>query len=121
MTATAMRLCCVSEQAEALVVTFDRLGLNRRPIADCNPSPGEGFRGAIYAIGNGWIEVWPAGEGMPAGIMIQLVVDDADAVAAAAREGGLAPQGPMDAHGERIYLLAAPGGLQLAFQSPLPR
>ena len=40
---------------------------------------------------------------MPAGIMLQVEVDDADAVAEQARSQGLNPQGPMLAHGERIY------------------
>ncbi len=51
--------------------------------------------------------------------MLQLVVDDADAYAEKAKAGGLSPQGPMDAHGERIYFLTLPGGLQMSFQSRL--
>ena len=70
--------------------------------------------------GDSWIEVWPEGPGMPAGIMLQIVVDDADAWAERARANGLKPQGPTDAHGERIYYLQAPGGLPIAFQSRLP-
>ena len=54
---------------------------------------------------------------MPACTMLQLVVDDADAWAARARENGLDPHGPMDAHGERIYFLQAPTGLPVTFQS----
>ena len=38
----------------------------------------------------------------------------------AARGNGLAPEGPMDAHGERIYFLRLPGGLQMSFQSAWP-
>ena len=45
------------------------------------------------------------------------LVDDADAFAAQARKNGLAPKGPMDAHGERIYMLEGPDGLQMSFQS----
>ena len=46
-----------------------------------------------------------------------VVVDDADAWAGQARANGLDPQGPMDAHGERIYMLTGPGGLQVSIQS----
>lgn len=114
----AMRYCCVSDQAEALAGVFDRLGMARRTMEDVGLPPGDGFQGAIFEVGNGWIELWPTGEGMPAGTMLQLVVGQADSVAAAARATGLAPTGPMDAHGERIYFLDAPG-LQLSFQSAL--
>ena len=57
---------------------------------------------------------------MPAGIMLQIEVDDADAFAAHAKANGLEAQGPMDAHGERIYFFKAPTGLQVSFQSKLP-
>jgi len=52
---------------------------------------------------------------MPAGIMLQIVVDDADAWADNARKNGLEPTGPMDEHGEHIYYLNAPGGLPVSF------
>lgn len=51
--------------------------------------------------------------------MLQIVVDDADPWAERAREGGLEPQDPTDAHGERIYFLQAPGDLPVSFQSKL--
>lgn len=114
----AMRYCCVSDQAERLADVFDRLGMARRSLEDAGLPPGDGFQGAIFEVGNGWIEIWPTGEGMPAGTMLQLVVEQADALAAAARAAGLAPNGPMDAHGERIYFLDTPGP-QLSFQSTL--
>jgi len=47
------------------------------------------------------------------------VVDDAAAFAAHAKKNGLDPQGPVDAHGERIYFLQAPSGLPITFQSTL--
>ena len=56
---------------------------------------------------------------MPAGIMLQVEVEDADALAAVARAQGLEPKGPVEAHGERIYYLLAPGGLAMTFQSKL--
>jgi len=80
----------------------------------------EGFAGAIFpAQGDSWVEIWPEAEGIPNGYMLQIVVEDADAVAAQAKAGGLAPHGPIDAHGERIYYLTAPGGLPVSFQSKL--
>ncbi len=56
---------------------------------------------------------------MPAGTMLQVVVDDADAFAENAKQNGLDSQGPMDAHGERIYFIGTPTGLQLSFQPKL--
>jgi hypothetical protein len=49
--------------------------------------------------------------------MLQIVVDDADAWAERARENGLDPHGPTDAHGERIYFFSAPGGLPVVVLS----
>ena len=40
-----------------------------------------------------------------------------DAVAAYAGANGLDPKGPTDAHGERIYMLTAPNGQMISFQS----
>jgi len=56
---------------------------------------------------------------MPKGIMLQIVVDNADAWAKRAIENGLVPQRPIDEHGERIYYLEAPGGVLVSFQSKL--
>ena len=64
-----------------------------------------------------WVSQAMATEDMPTGVMLQIVVDDADAFAEHARGNGLEPQGPMDAHGERIYFLTAPSGLAVSFQS----
>ena len=36
-----------------------------------------------------------------------------------AKTNGLEPHGPMDAHGERIYYLKSPSGLNMSFQSKL--
>ncbi len=116
----SLRFVAVSPEADALV-EFLGLGLGFSCVAQSlqegNPdSP----QGGIFHAGDSRLEVWPDGEGMPAGIMLQLEVDDADAVAAQARQQGLQPQGPMEARGERIYYLLAPGGLALTFQSKLP-
>ncbi len=102
------------------MVEFLGLGLGfpcvARPLREGDP---ESPQGGIFAAGDSWVEVWPEGEGMPAGIMLQVVVDDADAVAEHARAQGLQPRGPMEAHGERIYSILAPGGLAMTFQSKL--
>jgi len=80
----------------------------------------DGFAGAIFpAEGESWVEIWPEAEGIPNGYMLQIIVEDADQVAAEAKQNGLAPHGPVDAHGERIYYLTAPGGLPVSFQSKL--
>ncbi len=102
------------ETAEAIADTFGKLGL-----APTDFPEAAGMPGAIFTTEDqkSWAEFWHESEGMPAGTMLQLVVDDADAMAAAARANGLAPEGPMDAHGERIYFLTLPGGLPLSFQS----
>jgi hypothetical protein len=57
---------------------------------------------------------------MPSGVMLQIVVDDADEWAARARENGLDPVGPMDIHNERAYLLRGPGSMPITFQSVIP-
>jgi hypothetical protein len=113
-----IRFCSVSPEARALAGFFTALGMPQMKL-DGFESEGEGFSGAIYPAGASWIEIWKQGPGMPEGAMLQVIVDDADAFAAHARAHGIEPQGPSDAHGERIYFAKAPGGLQVAFQSRL--
>ena len=116
MEVLGIRFCSVSAEAEALAGFLGKgLGLPQR---DMNYQ-GDGFGGAIFPAGSSWIEIWKNGPQMPEGVMLQVVVDDADAFAAHAKSNGLEPSGPMDAHGERIYFIEAPGGLQLSFQSAL--
>ena len=118
MQVLGIRFCSVSDEAAELAGFLDALGLARRPMEDDgNP---DSFCGAVFPAGESWIEIWQKGPEMPEGIMLQVVVDDADAFAEHARSNNLEPQGPMDAHGERIYFLEAPGGLQMSFQSSLP-
>lgn len=123
-----MRFCHVAPPAEAaaLAELLLGLGLDER---DLGFDAADGFSGAVFPVaeaasaGSGevsWVEIWPAGEGFEPSTMLQLVVDDADAVAALARQRGLQPDGPTDDHGERIYFLAGPGGLAISFQSTLP-
>lgn len=118
MRVLGIRFCTISPDAAALATFLgDGLGL---PSAPEVPHDADPFGGAVFPAGDGsWVEVWPEGPGMPAGIMLQVVVDDADAWAARARTNGLDPQGPVDAHGERIFYLQAPSGLQMSFQSKL--
>lgn len=113
-----IRFCTVSDKAEELAGFLGQggLGLPERALAPAS----ESFQGAVFPAGDSWIEVWQPGPGMPAGVMLQVVVDDADAWAEKARQNGLSPHGPMDAHGERIYFLEAPSGLKMSFQSQLP-
>ena len=111
-----IRFCAVSDDAEPLAKMFDGLGLERM---NTGGKDDEKFTGSIFPAGNSWIEIWPDGPEMPVGIMLQLVVDDADAFAENAKKDGFEPTGPMDAHGERIYYLMGPSGLQMSFQSRL--
>jgi SAM-dependent methyltransferase len=115
----SIRFCAITPEADQLV-EFLGLGLGfpceAKPLVGSDPdSP----QGGIFRAGESRIEVWPDGEGMPAGIMLQVIVDDAEEFAAHARANGLQPQGPMEAHGEKIYFLMAPGGLAVTFQSKL--
>lgn len=116
MKVIGIRFCSVGKDSEATAAFLDKLGL---PQTDMGYD-GDGFGGAVFPAGDSWIELWGEGPGMPAGIMLQVVVDDADAFAAHARDNGLSPEGPMDAHGERIYFIEAPSGLKMSFQSRLP-
>jgi hypothetical protein len=115
MRVLSIRYCSVTSQAEELAEFFRALGMQDRigSVSD----PGSVFSGAVFPAGESWVEVWPQRPQMPAGVMLQIIVDDADAFAEHASSNGLTPQGPMDAHGERIYFLKGPGELQISFQS----
>ncbi len=117
MRVLGIRFCAVSAQAEA-IASFLGKGLGM-PQRDAGLDSASGFPGAIFPAGNSWVELWPAGPGMPSLTMLQIVVDDADAWAAQARANGLNPRGPTDAHGERIYSLTGPNGFEISFQSRL--
>jgi hypothetical protein len=115
MRVLSIRYCSVTPQAEELAEFFRALGMQDRMSAV--PSAATAFAGAIFPAGDSWVEVWPQRPQMPPGVMLQIIVDDADAFAEYAVSNGLTPQGPMEAHGERIYFLKGPGELQLSFQS----
>ena len=115
MKVLSVRYCTVNANAEPLAKFFDALGLPRKA-GNAVGSSGT-FTGAIFVAAENWIEVWPTDSGMAEQVILQIVVDDADAFAARARDHGLHPQGPVNAHGERIYFLKAPTGLQISIQS----
>ncbi len=114
--------CSISLEADNLV-EFLGLGLGM-PCVEKNlvESDPDSLKGGIFAAGDGsWIEVWKDGPQMPPGIMLQVVVDDADEMFATAKAYGLAPRGPMVSHGEKVYSIVAPGGLVMTFQSKVAR
>lgn len=113
MNVLGIRFCHVSKEAEKLA-EFLHTGLG---MDDRLNSGGSQFGGAIFPVGESWIEVWPEGPEMPSGTMLQIVVDDADAFAEHAKQHGWSGHGPNDAHGERIYFFQAPGGLAVTVQS----
>ena len=84
MEVLGIRFCSVTPEAQQLASFLDSLGLSRREIhAASEPgSPPEPFAGAVFPTGSGWIEVWPEGPELPAGVLLQIVVDDATAFAA---------------------------------------
>jgi len=112
-----IRFCAVAEEAVPMAQFFTKgLGLSERNLG----GDADTFSGCVVpAADSSWIEIWQKGADMPAGLMLQLVVDDADAVAATAKENGVDVQGPMEAHGEKIYFAVAPGGLSVSFQEVL--
>lgn len=117
MKVLGIRFCTVCKGAEALARFLgDGLGLQQREMVDAKS---DDFAGSVFRAGDSFVEVWPEGPGMPAGTMLQIVVDDADAFAERARSKGLHPHGPTDAHGERMYYLQAPNGLPVSLRSQL--
>jgi hypothetical protein len=115
MRVLSIRYCSVSSQAEELAEFFRALGMQDRINLAAEPSTI--FAGAVFPAGESRVELWPQRPQMPEGVMLQVIVDDADAFAAHASSNGLTPQGPIEAHGERIYFLKGPGELQISFQS----
>ncbi len=122
MKVLGIRFCKVAPAADVKAVA-DLLGEKGFGLTAMDFGAVEGFSGAVFPVGDepaglgSWIEFWAAGENMPEMTMLQIVVDDADAWAARAKNNGLDVKGPDDAHGERIYYLAGAGGLPIAFLS----
>ena len=123
MKVLGIRFCRVAkrENAEALskMLGPEGLGIPKRLLS--HDLPRDSFQGAVFPVeanaDHSWIEVWPASAEMPEMVMLQIIVDDADAWAQQARDNGLDPKGPDIAHGERIYYLEGPSGLPIAFAS----
>lgn len=112
MNVLGIRFCAVADEAQEMADFFTRgLGLPEREMGG-----GDGFHGCVIPAGTSWIEIWQKAADMPVGLMLQIVVDDADAVAETAKSNGIEVQGPMEAHGEKIYFAVAPGGLSISFQ-----
>src|SRR6188474_531407 len=117
MKVLGFRFCTVSPEASNLASFLDALGFERHPLE--GGDSGDSFTGAVFAAGESWLAMWPPSEHMRPGMMLQVVVDDADAFAARAREQGLNPAGPSESQGKRIYFIQAPTGLQISIQSRL--
>ena len=120
MQVLSIRFCAISPEADNLV-EFLGLGLGM-PCVEKNlvESDPDSLKGGIFAAGDGsWIEVWKDCPQMPPGIMLQVIVDDADEMFATAKASGLSPRGPMISHGEKVYSIVAPGGLVMTFQSKI--
>ena len=112
MNVLGIRFCAVADEAQEMAEFFTKgLGLAERDMGG-----GDGFHGCVIPAGTSWIEIWQKAADMPVGLMLQIVVADADAVAATAERNGIEVQGPMEAHGEKIYFAVAPGGLSISFQ-----
>ncbi len=114
----SLRVSAITPKSDALV-EFLGLGLG----LDCQAqelqaSGGAAITGASFEATNGsGIEVWPEGQGMPQGLMLQIEVADASLVAEYARRQGLEPKGPFETSDLCLYTLLAPGGLALSIQS----
>lgn len=119
------RLSFVGSAPESLALakTLASLGISPRDIyakdmQGTKTLADEDFSGAVFAADEiNWIEIWAELPNLPKGFMLQLIVDDADEFAEHARKNGLAPQGPVEAHGEKIYYIMTPIGLPISFQS----
>lgn len=125
MKVLGIRFCKVAAKDDAKALA-QMLGENGLGLTPTEMGDGADFNGAVFPVDDAgaqglgsWVEFWPAGEGMPEMVMLQIVVDDADAYAQQARQNGLNVKGPDDAHGERIYYLEGAGGLPISFQSKI--
>ena len=107
----SIRFCEVHGNSSALRETLKTAGF----------SPREGVAGGdvFGTLGDSWIELWDQTPDMPAGIMLQIIVEDAQAWADQARERGVEIHGPFDAHGERMFMLGNSTGMQITVQSKI--
>ncbi len=119
MEALGIRFCAVTEHARDLAKLLGN-GLGLKELSSSETVDGATLHGSIFEAGASWIEVWPESDQMPKGVMLQIVVDDADAWAERARANGIKLAGPMDINNERAYYLEGPGSMPITFQSALP-
>src|SRR5690349_15635215 len=110
MKVLGFRFCQVSPEAAKLATFLDAIGFERHPLEGGSGTADGTFTGAVFAAGESWLAMWPPSAEMPSGLMLQVVVDDADAFAERAREQGLNPVGPTDSQNKRLYFLQAPTG-----------
>ena len=121
MTVLGIRFCTVKpdDEARGIAEFMGPKGWNFGE-RDMGAEHSDGFQGAVFPAGDAsWTEIWAASEHMPETTMLHVIVDDADSYAEQAKANGVAVNGPMDMHGERIYFSEAPGGLQVAVISKL--
>ncbi len=119
------RFCYVGEKPFAIDFskTLAALGMDigqvfSQNMLEAKELQDDDFSGAIFKVDDvSWVEIWAEMPGVPKGIMLQLIVDDADAFAENAKNNGLKPEGPVEAHGEKIYYLVPASGLPISFQS----
>ena len=119
MEVLGIRFCAVAEEAQEMAEFFSvGLGLPERDLGG-----GEGFHGAVIPAGTSWIEIWQKAADMPVGLMLQIVVDDADAVvAAAAAAGGQLVVPPWDVPGVgRMGVLQSADGAYFSIFRPVPQ
>lgn len=108
------RFCLTLTEHAPMLDFFDKLGLSRKELPQ---EIVDEFPGAIYPAGDSWIEIWQAGEHMPAGTMLQIFVDDVDSFVAAGRSSGLEMSDPSEMHGEMVSFATAPNGMFVSVQS----
>lgn len=113
-----IRFCSVSKDAEADIDFFENK-LDIKNTFDNQPE----FQGGVFPTEDksSWVECWQASEKMPEGLMLQIIVEDADEFAENAKSNGVEPYGPVDAHGERIYYIKTPSGISMSFQSKIQK
>ncbi len=119
------RFCFVGEKPHALDLskTLAALGWDighvfTEKMLEGKTLDDQDFSGAIFKVDeDSWVELWAELPNVPKGIMLQIIVDDADAFAQNAKTNGLEPQGPVESHGEKIYYLVSQSGLPISFQS----
>ncbi|MFD2168054.1 VOC family protein [Thalassotalea euphylliae] len=109
MTVKSIRFCHVTEQSEKFIQLLNDIGVKQKDV-DCG-------NGAIFDAGESWVEIWQQNDEMPAGTMLQIIVDDINYYAQHAREHGVELQGPFEQHGEKIFFTQSPDGLPISIQS----